>query len=185
LGRWLIYITTHTQERHRRGVGFGSLSSQLERPRKDFGRTVRRRSSKSDPEGTILIVNDEPDFSYALIEILRKDGFEVQSASSCEEAQRIIQDVSPELLLVDLSITGDCALALIRALRNISDWAKTPIVVTSARTSPEDRSATLEAGADVFLPKPFSLREFRAAIRQVVPLPATRPLNPARLPHTA
>jgi two-component system KDP operon response regulator KdpE len=140
---------------------------------------MARRPRKINPLGTVLLVNDEPDFSFALIEILRKDGFDVQCASSCQEAISVIKKASPDLLLVDFTMPAKCGLALIRRLRKTSGWEEKPIIVTSARTAPQDRDAALEAGADTFLPKPFSRRDLRATIRQYFPVPATGPLSPA------
>ena len=144
---------------------------------------MRRRSKKANSLGTILIVNDEPAFSYALVEILRRDGFKVHCAFSCKEAVSAINKVSPDMLLVDFMMPAKCGLDLIRKLRETSKWASTPIIVTSARTASQDQEAALEAGADIFLAKPFSRREFQAALRQYFPVPATGPLPPAPEPR--
>ncbi len=144
-----------------------------------------RRPGKVNPTGTVLLVNDEPDFSFALIEIMHKDGFEVRCVSTCQEAISAIKKASPDLLLIDFTMPAKCGLALIRRLRKTSGWEEKPIIVTSARTASHDRDAALEAGADVFLPKPFSRKDFRSTIRQFFPVPATGPLSPAPTPHAA
>lgn len=144
-----------------------------------------RRTGKTNALGTILIVIEEPDFSFALIEILRRDGFEVQCARSCQEARSAVRKVPPDLLLVDFAMPAKCGLDLIRELRKTPVLTDTPIIVTSARISPQDREASLQAGADIFLPKPFSRRELRAMIRQYFPLPATGPLTPSHAPRPA
>jgi DNA-binding response OmpR family regulator len=127
------------------------------------------RASDNGYFGTILIVDDEPTYSYALVEILRADGFKVHLATSGDEVLEVIDEVSPDLLLVDIVMPAMSGLALISKLRSNSAWADLPIIVVSARTMPEDREAAMDAGGNYFLPKPFSRQELRAVIRPFVP----------------
>ena len=135
--------------------------------------------------GTILIVDDEPAYSFALVEILRNDGFEVHWAVSADEARTLMKDVSPDLLLVDVVMPVESGLTLIRKLRSQSAWAQLPIIVISARTMPDDRAAALEAGADAFLAKPFSRQDLRAVIRPFAPTAIPIPSLPSSVPSPA
>jgi CheY-like chemotaxis protein len=58
---------------------------------------------------------------------------------------------------------------LIRKLRSQPAWAEVPIIVISGTALPEDQAAALRAGANAFLPKPFSRQELRSAIRPFIP----------------
>ncbi len=140
----------------------------------ESGKPERLHSRNTDPIGTILIVDDKPAYSYALVEILRMDGFDVRWTISADQALAVIEDVSPDLLLVDVVMPGDCGLTLIRKLRSESAWTEVPIIAISGSALPDDRAAAAAAGADAFLAKPFSRKELRAAIRPF--LPAVAPI---------
>jgi DNA-binding response OmpR family regulator len=127
------------------------------------------RASDNGYFGSILIVDDEPTYSYALVEILRADGYKVQLVTSGDKALDVMNELSPDLLLVDIVMPAMNGKTLISELRSTSAWVDLPIIVVSARTMPEDRAAALEAGADYFLPKPFSRQELRAVIQSFIP----------------
>lgn len=135
----------------------------------DSYRLEQLRASDNGYFGSILIVDDEPTYSYALVEILRADGYKVQLVTSGDEALDVMNEFSPDLLLIDIVMPAMNGITLISELRSNSAWAELPIIVVSARTMPEDRAAALEAGADNFLPKPFSREDLRAVIRPFVP----------------
>ena len=135
----------------------------------DSYRLEQLRASDNGHFGTILIVDDEPTYSYALVEILRADGYKVQLVTSGDKALEVIDEVSPDLLLVDIVMPAMSGITLINELRTTSAWADLPIIVVSARTMPEDRASALEAGADYFLAKPFSRQELRAVIQPFIP----------------
>jgi DNA-binding response OmpR family regulator len=130
--------------------------------------------------GMILVVNDEPAFSFALIEILRRDGFVVHCATSCQEALAHIKTISPDILLIDAEIAGECGLDLVSTLRSMPEWTDKPIIMTSTQTSSEYQAAAMKAGVDTFITKPFSRKDLHAQIRQFFPLPATTPLIPSK-----
>ena len=119
--------------------------------------------------GKILIVDDETTYSYALCEILRADGFETEWASGAKQALESLRDSIPELLLVDILLPDMNGLALIRLIREQPDLAQIPIIVISGRTMQDDRAQTMLAGADAFLPKPFSRNQLREAIHPFLP----------------
>jgi len=135
----------------------------------DSYRLEQLRASDNGYFGTILVVDDEPTYSYALVEILRADGYKVQLVTSGDEALEVIDELSPDLLLVDIVMPAMNGVTLISELRSTSAWADLPIIVVSARTMAEDRATALEAGADYFLPKPFSRQDLRAVIQPFIP----------------
>ena len=135
----------------------------------ESGKPKELHSEFIDPIGTIMIVDDKPAYSYALVEILRIDGFDVHWSVSATQALADIDDVSPDMLLIDIVMPGDSGLTLIHKLRSQPAWAEVPIIVVSASTLPEDQAAALKAGADAFLAKPFSRQELRSAIWPFIP----------------
>ncbi len=112
----------------------------------------------------IMVVDDEPDFCAVVGELLRRANMEVHKAYSVEEALALLKEITPDLILADVMMPETDGLVLIRRLRSHPQWKRIPTIVVSARVRYSDRSAALRAGADAFLPKPFSIRELRAAI---------------------
>jgi len=73
---------------------------------------------------------------------------------------------------LDLKMPQMDGLSFIDQLRSKSKWSKIPIVVVSAKAAKEDQKAALEAGADRFLPKPFSSEDLRKVLGEFVPVTA-------------
>ena len=120
----------------------------------------------------ILIVDDESQIRKALDVNLRTRGYDIVLASTGEEALTAAADRLPDLVLLDLGLPGVDGLEVIRGLRG---WTDVPIIVVSARESDADKVAALDAGADDYVTKPFSINELlarvRATLRRHHPLP--------------
>lgn len=110
----------------------------------------------------ILIVDDEPAMLRAVQGLLRRHGFQVETAGSGAEAIEYHARWSPDLLLLDLGLPDLNGLEVIRALRA---RGATPIVVLSVRGAERDKVAALDLGADDYLTKPFGVDELLARIR--------------------
>jgi len=89
----------------------------------------------------------------------------------------LLESVTPNLVLLDIMMPEIDGLTVIRRIRSRPDWVDIPVIVVSAKVLTEDRSAALNAGADAFLPKPFSAHELRAALRPFVAVPDTGSLG--------
>ncbi len=118
----------------------------------------------------ILIVDDDPTFCSIVRECLRADGFDVHLAYDVPEALRLLEKLRPDLILSDIMMPDIDGLSFIRSVRSMPTLSHTPTIVVSARTLPEERSAAVEAGADAFVPKPFSLNQLRSAIQAFLPV---------------
>ncbi len=114
---------------------------------------------------TVLVVDDEPAFCFAMSEILRLSGHEVQQAHSVSEALGILTGLTPDLILTDIMMPGSDGLSFIRYLRSRPTWAHIPTIAVSAKALVQDREAACAAGANGYLAKPFSAQELQAAIR--------------------
>ena len=110
----------------------------------------------------ILIVDDETQIRKALDVNLRTRGYDIALASTGEEALAVAADRPPDLVLLDLGLPGVDGLEVIRGLRG---WTDLPIIVVSARESDVDKVAALDAGADDYVTKPFSINELLARVR--------------------
>jgi two-component system KDP operon response regulator KdpE len=110
----------------------------------------------------ILVVDDELQIRKALDVNLRAWGHEVELAATGEEALAAATTSKPELILLDLGLPGMSGLDVIDGVRG---WSDVPIIVLSARESDRDKVAALDAGADDYVTKPFSMNELMARVR--------------------
>lgn len=114
----------------------------------------------------VLVVDDDPAMRRLIAEYLDQHDFRVHLAASGAEMSQILASTPVDLILLDMKLTGEDGLALIRDLRPRSD---VPIIVlTGARREEVDRVIGLELGADDYILKPFSPRELLARIRAVL-----------------
>jgi two-component system, OmpR family, KDP operon response regulator KdpE len=111
---------------------------------------------------TVLVVDDEPQLRRAMKATLTDLGYSVIEAKTGEEALDRIRADSPDLVLLDLNMPGIGGLETCRAIRETSDI---PVIVLSVRNSERDKVQVLDAGADDYVTKPFSIQELLARIR--------------------
>jgi two-component system KDP operon response regulator KdpE len=110
----------------------------------------------------VLLVEDDREIRALVQSALALEGFEVQTAVSLREAQALVQHSPPELIVLDLGLPDGEGLELVREVRRLSSL---PIVVISARHQEAQKIALLDAGADDYLTKPFSVAELLARMR--------------------
>ncbi len=116
----------------------------------------------------ILVVDDEPDLIDLVSYNLKKEGFEVSSASDGEEALRKIRSENFDLIVLDLMLPGIQGFELCRILRNDTKTGHLPIIMLTAKTEDVDRILGLEIGADDYIAKPFNPRELAARVKAVL-----------------
>ncbi len=110
----------------------------------------------------ILVVDDETQISRVLKTTLSTQGYEVKTAPSGEAGFDAVTDWLPDLLITDLSMPGMSGLELCRAVRERSNI---PIIVLSVRGEEKTKIEALDAGADDYVTKPFSVNELLARVR--------------------
>jgi two-component system, OmpR family, KDP operon response regulator KdpE len=110
----------------------------------------------------ILIVDDEPQIRRVMMTSLAANGYQAFEARSGEAALTALRENAPDLILLDLNMPGMGGMAACREIRAISEVA---IIVLSVRDGEKDKIAALDAGADDYLTKPFSVNELLARIR--------------------
>ena len=116
----------------------------------------------------IVVVEDEPAIAELIAINLRHAGHAVTLAASAEQAQRAIDAVLPDLVVLDWMLPGQSGLALARQWRASERTRDLPIIMLTARSEEADKVAGLDAGADDYLSKPFSTNELMARIRAVL-----------------
>ncbi len=111
---------------------------------------------------TILIVDDEPQIRRVMRTTLSSNGYAIIEARSGEEALEIMRKERPELVLLDVNMPGMGGLEVCREIRDQSDVA---IIMLTVRNTEHDKVLALDAGADDYVVKPFSIEELLARIR--------------------
>ena len=114
----------------------------------------------------ILVVDDEPDLREILQCNLEAAGYDVDTASSAEEALQMM-DRCPSLLLLDVMMGGMSGFALAKVLRE-ERGLKVPIIFLTAKDTEEDLLHGFSVGADDYISKPFSLQEVLARVKAVL-----------------
>jgi two-component system, OmpR family, KDP operon response regulator KdpE len=114
---------------------------------------------------SVLVIDDEPQVRRFLRSSLGPNDYRLLEAASGEEGLALASAAHPEVILLDLGLPDLDGIEVTRRLR---EWATTPIIILSARGQDKDKVAALDAGADDYLTKPFSLPELLARIRVAV-----------------
>ncbi len=107
----------------------------------------------------ILVVEDEPDILEMVRYNLDQAGLDVETAEDAERALQSVQEVLPDLVILDLMLPGIDGLDMCRQLKQDARTRHIPILMLTARKEEVDRIVGLELGADDYVVKPFSPRE--------------------------
>jgi two-component system, OmpR family, response regulator len=113
----------------------------------------------------VLIVDDEPEIRSLLRQALEGEGYSVTEASGPAELLRILEAEPVNLVTLDLNLGGDDGLELARQIRTKGN---VPIIMITAKGSPEERIIGFESGADDYIAKPFHIREVLLRVRSVL-----------------
>ena len=118
----------------------------------------------SNPDGkqNILVVDDEPQITRVLKTTLSSQGYGIRTASDGEEALQAMSEWPPDLIVTDLRMPNMDGLDLCREVRKQS---RVPIIVLSVKGEETIKVQALDAGADDYVTKPFSMNELTARIR--------------------
>ena len=120
----------------------------------------------------ILVVDDDDRLRRLLQRYLSENGFRVTTAENAADARSQMRSVHPDLVVLDVMMPGETGLDLTESLRR--DRSDMPVLLLTAKGTPEDRIAGFEAGADDYLAKPFDPYELvlriRAMLRRVAPV---------------
>ena len=104
----------------------------------------------------ILVVDDDEMVLMALDELLRPEGYDVQTVSSGAEALQKLNENGYDLLMLDVIMPEMDGFDLCKKIRGLDKYKDTPIVFLTAKSREEDRVRGLEVGANLFLSKPIS-----------------------------
>ncbi len=116
----------------------------------------------------ILIVEDELEIRKMVCFALTNAGYEVSEAENSHQAQKLLPDKRPDLIIVDWMLPDISGVKLIRKIRQREVNQQTPIIMLTARSEEEDKVSGLDAGADDYMTKPVSIRELLARIKALL-----------------
>ncbi|MEU6668693.1 response regulator transcription factor [Streptomyces sp. NPDC046727] len=123
----------------------------------------------------VLVVEDDPQLVRALVINLRARRYGVDAAPDGATALRLAAARQPDVVLLDLGLPDMDGVDVIKALRG---WTRVPIMVLSARQASGEKVAALDAGADDYVTKPFSMDELLARLRAAVRRTEAAPTAP-------
>jgi two-component system KDP operon response regulator KdpE len=112
-----------------------------------------------------LLVEDEPQIRRFVRAALEEEGWHVHEAATVQRGLSDAGTRSPDLIILDLGLPDGDGIDFIGDIRK---WSSVPVIVLSARTGEADKISALDAGADDYLTKPFSVGELQARVRATI-----------------
>ena len=120
------------------------------------------------PGRTILVVMDDANLRDIIELWLRRAGYAVLLSGNAEEAQEAVLSGEPDLVILDLSLTGSDGFTMLDRLRRVPATHEMPVLVVSTDDNPEHRNRSFELGAAGFLRKPFRWRDLVAKVARIM-----------------
>ena len=117
---------------------------------------------------SILVIDDDPAIREMVGMALTREGYDMLEAGSALEARQIIASRKPDLILLDWMLPGQSGFEFARQLHSDNAHPSPPVIMLTARDQETDKIAALEAGADDYVSKPFSVTELLARIKAVL-----------------
>jgi len=121
-----------------------------------------------DKASRVLVVDDEPEIHAVLGKLLSREGFDVESAYSAEEAYKSIESVKPDLVILDIMMPRVSGIDVCNKLKGDPKTKDIMILIVSARDAQSDRIEGLAHGADDYVSKPFHLRSLIRKIEHML-----------------
>lgn len=113
----------------------------------------------------VLVVEDEPAQREVLAYNLEAEGFDVSRAETGDEALILVDEDTPDIIVLDWMLPGVSGIEICRQLKLRADTSAVPIIMLSARSEEVDRVRGLETGADDYVVKPYSVVELMARVK--------------------
>jgi DNA-binding response OmpR family regulator len=134
--------------------------------------------------GHLLIIEDDPAVRALLVTTLERGGFQVTTAVSGEEGLRLIEELRPQLVILDLTLPGMNGLDLCRTIRRDPWMANLPVLMLTGRSEDDDMVAGFEVGANDYVTKPFSPKVLMARVNALLRREAPPGKAPVAAPNT-
>lgn len=128
--------------------------------------------NKIDPK-TIVVIEDDETMRAALKRIFEQDGFSVRTAADSSELTTVLEEVTPDLILMDVGLPWLNGFELAQMLKEHKDLKKIPLVFVSGKTGDEDVKKAFEVGADDFIKKPFDVEKLKKTVQTLLRISKT------------
>lgn len=115
----------------------------------------------------VLLAEDEPNIVESLRFLLGRAGFDVAVCQNGQDALSAALSAPPDVLVLDMMLPGVNGLEILRQVRARRNGVRVPVLMLTAKGQREDRERAMEAGADIFLTKPFANSDVVAAVEKL------------------
>ena len=116
----------------------------------------------------VLIAEDDHNILVSLEFLMRHDGYDVRIATRGDEVLLCVRDFLPDLVILDVMLSGRNGFELCRDIRANAEWIDTKIIILSARGRNAEVQRGLDSGADAYITKPFATSQLREQVRQLI-----------------
>lgn len=117
---------------------------------------------------TVVVVDDDLDNLNIIKTKLEAHKIKVVTARDGDQALRLIREQSPDLIIMDVMMPKLSGFKATRLIKFDSRFKRTPLILLTARTQDADRTLGMEAGADVYLTKPFDLEQLLSDVKRLL-----------------
>ncbi len=114
----------------------------------------------------ILIVDDDTDLLISLKTFLKKQGYEINTTTSCSNGLNILRSVEPHLVILDINVGSEDGRSMCRQIKSEAELQHIPVILISANH--QELSFYRDYGANASLPKPFRLNELSELVQHIV-----------------
>lgn len=122
----------------------------------------------SEPQKTVVVIEDEPDAAEMFGEMMRVNGFRVVKSYTSGPAIEIIEKEKPDIVILDVMMPEISGIEILKIMRAKPELSQIPVVVVSAKSMPSDIKTGLEAGASVYLTKPVGFLDLTQAVENIL-----------------
>ncbi len=116
----------------------------------------------------VLIADDEPFILQSLAFVLRKEGFDVETATDGQDALKKAQELNPKIIFLDVMMPKVSGFSVCRLIKSDRTLRSIHVIILTAKGQEQDRETGLKEGADDYVTKPFSPRELVEKVRKVM-----------------
>lgn len=117
---------------------------------------------------TILVVDDEPETTDMIAEMMRLSGYQVIKAYGGLQTLKLIVNQKPDAVVLDWMMPDLSGLDVLKSMRKDPRLADIPVILVSAKTMPEDIDAGLNAGASYYLTKPVTYKDLKQTVGNTI-----------------
>ncbi|MFO7585850.1 MAG: response regulator [Anaerolineales bacterium] len=122
----------------------------------------------SEPQKTVVVIEDEPDAAEMFGEMMRVNGFRVVKSYTSGPAIEIIEKEKPDIVILDVMMPEISGIEILKIMRAKPELSQIPVVVVSAKSMPFDIKTGMEAGASVYLTKPVGFLDLTQAVENIL-----------------